>query len=229
MTPQEAEALWKAVEENEKFKHDFLIRRGWTPFEEFEDKSGVSKWKHPKGEIVCCGDAYDRMTSDYLDEKGWKDIIEVERYGNAEWKKPIEQWCRSQSPVTKRIYTYLDAQHIMEKNWDEFVECCEHSKMLNDLIGPNFEGSHIKTWFYLTFNENHEKIDEVFCHWTMQPYMIEAGLEILKKYDPNVQLHHDNNKHWTDIPFVGISEEDREKIYKSAWHEVNEKWGYLDD
>lgn len=227
--PKDIEAFWEETDKRFKFEDDFLRKRGWTPNAYYDDNSGVSEWKAPSGEIVEGTKAYDRMTSEYLEEKGWRVVYEVERHGNAEWKKPITQWWRCQSPVTKRVYTYLDAQHIMEKDWDESVypvECCGHSKMLNDLIGPDFTGTHIKTWFYLTFDENHETKERVFVHWTMQQYMIDAGLAILN----NPTLHHDQNKHWSDIPFIGgVSNEVREKLYQVAWHGVNDMWGYTDD
>jgi len=219
---EDYDTFWKELKKWSQIRDKLISKRGWTPIEYHKDEllgSSVSKWKTPSGKIVDDSEAYDLMTSAYLEEKGWRSVIELKRIGKAEWKKPIERWGRYQSPVTKRLYTFLDAQNIMENDWDESIECSKHCTMLNNLVS-NFAGTHIKTWFYIKDDE------KIFCHWTIEPYMIEAGLAVVKKYDPNVAMVQLENKNWSGVPFGSVSDDDREILYANGWHEVNGTWGY---
>jgi hypothetical protein len=91
-----------------------------------------------------------------LREKGWRPVVEKRHVGK---DGKINKWCRYQSPVTNRLYTFLDAQHIMEHGWNENAvypdTCCKATIELNKLAGDNFTGNIIETWFYIGDNGEH--------------------------------------------------------------------------
>lgn len=157
---EEQLAAWDARLEYERVK---LAEWGWTiSREQFPDPYNEGKtyetevWTSPKtGKKVTAlhGNNYEAAVNEKIYEQGWKHILELDRWGKLEWNKPVEKWARYQSPVTKRIYGFLEVQDILEHNWDEDKvfpsRCCEHTLVLNQLIGPDFAGDTVRMWFYL--------------------------------------------------------------------------------
>ncbi len=119
-------------------------------------------WEDPFGNPHPYSNGYDQLTLVLLREKGWRKIIEVKHCGKKEWNKEPEKWGRYQSPDTKRVYTFLDAQYIMEQGWNESCypeNCCGSTKLLNKLLGEDFKGDAIETWLHR--NEQ----DELVLEW----------------------------------------------------------------
>jgi hypothetical protein len=157
---EEDVAAWEA---RIKYEEDKLAEWGWkTSVRQVLDpnKSGNTYeetfWTSPKtGKEYTAvhGKNYDAAVSEKIDEQGWKHILELNRSGKLEWNKPVEKWARYQSPVTKRVYSFLEVQDILEQDWDEdkvFPDrICEHTRIVNELIGPDFTSDTIRFWFYL--------------------------------------------------------------------------------
>lgn len=146
----------EAWEAEAKRQEALLREHGWTQTtatftyswnnEEYEAECWIdprSGYKH-----VSSRDAYDRLTEYILADHGWRTIVEVKKCDKL--VNGVQEWARYQSPKTKKVYTYLDAQYVMENNWDEsgYPEfCCGHTVDLNNLIGDNFDGNILYTWF----------------------------------------------------------------------------------
>ena len=121
--------------------------------------SSVEHFLGKKGAVGSIPTEGSMRTLILLREREWKSVIEIRHCGKKEWNK-VDKLERYQSPVTKRIYTFLDAQFIMEQGWDEqycpFELCCGSTRMLNKLVGDNFDGDVIETWLHL--NEENELV-----------------------------------------------------------------------
>src|SRR5271165_3894707 len=157
---EEQLAAWEARLDYERAK---LAEWGWIiTVEQYPDPYNKGKtyetevWTSPKtGKKVTAlhGNNYTEAVSEKIDERGWKHILELHRWGKLEWNKPVEKWARYQSPVTKRIYSFLEVQDILEHDWDEDKvfpnRMCSHALTLNELVGPDFAGDTIRHWFYL--------------------------------------------------------------------------------
>jgi hypothetical protein len=149
MSPEESAQMMQEWEARIAFEHKFLNDHGWT----LDEKERI--WHGPKGEQIpnAYTDAYDHLTGNLLLANGWKTIVEVERWGKLEWNKPLQKWARYQSPKTNRVYSFLEAQYVMEKDWDEnqYPDFCSlHTIEVNKLLGENFQDRVFHTWFYLT-------------------------------------------------------------------------------
>ena len=139
ITEQQVEEWIKAVDN----QIEFLRSHGWTKSEDY-------KWESPDGQISLeFNHAYTSLICGLLKEKGWRKILEIRHLGRKEWKK-VNEWGRYQSPVTKRVYGYLDAEYFAENNWEEceLDKCSGNAKMLSELVGENFEGEIIETWLH---------------------------------------------------------------------------------
>jgi hypothetical protein len=153
-------AAWDARLNYERNK---LAEWGWTiSVEQVPDPNNKGQtyetevWTSPTtGEKVTglYGDNYTAAVSEKIREKGFRDILELKRWGKKEWNKPVEKWALYQSPTSNRIYSFLEVQAILEHDWDEdkiFPDyICEHTKVVNELVGPDFTGDTIRIWFYL--------------------------------------------------------------------------------
>lgn len=141
LTEEQLDAWEKELERETAF----LIQHGWTETPDY-------KWLDPEGKLHDCQSAYDHLMERVLDQKGWRTIIQQNRTGEKHHLYSDEyKMARYQSPVTKRIYTYLDARYIAENGWDESCypdKCCGMSRMLTELVGENFSGNEIETWFH---------------------------------------------------------------------------------
>ncbi len=146
----------------------FLSDHGWKKIEKLVknpyngQEYTVSAWHDPiRNKIHAYADAYDQLTMLVLKEDGWKAILEVKHIGTRSLGPKFprrEEWGRFQSPRTKRIYSFLEAQHIMEQGWKEDIYpsgCSENTRQLNRLAGDDFQGDTIETWFYRGKNGEH--------------------------------------------------------------------------
>lgn len=157
ITEEEVQEFKIEFERREKFLYD----HGWhSIFKPANDPTGktvdVKVWYDPvKDKTYPYAEAYDQLTMIVLKEHGWKAIVELLHIGEKNSAK-IETWGRFQSPFTNRIYSFNEAQHIMEHNWSEDIfpnECSESTRLRNRLVGDNFQGAEIKTWYYVENNK----------------------------------------------------------------------------
>jgi organic radical activating enzyme len=142
MSQQNLESLMDDLKKRIAYETNKLIELEWT-----KTKTG---WQTPDKKDIPEHQAYELAISKILEQNGWKTITESRRTGPAHWKAPIIQWARYQSPKTKRVYSFLEAIRIIENESDESIwpnECCIHTIELNKLVGPDFNGTEIKTWF----------------------------------------------------------------------------------
>jgi hypothetical protein len=146
-SPEEVKEMLEAWDARQNYMEGVLKENGWTQQE--------YTWIDPKnGDVFNVEDGYHRLCDRLLTQNGWCCVVETKRLAHS--KKEPTQWARYQSPKTKRVYTYLDALSIMENDWieDDYpTNYCGHSVMLNNLIGPNFQGDEIQTWFGLRGDE----------------------------------------------------------------------------
>lgn len=158
-TPTEEEIIAWEGEWNRR--EQFLLDHGWKKVEKtFKNpwngqEYTASAWHDPvRNAVHPYADAYDQLTMIILKEDGWRAILEVKHLGTKELGPKFpkrEEWGRFQSPRTKRIYSFLEAQHIMERGWKEGIypaDCSENTRQLNRLAGENFQGDIIETWYY---------------------------------------------------------------------------------
>ena len=160
MTKEEAAEMMEVFEKALNDQKNRLVLNGWIQKEDFS-------WIEPETNKIHEGrDAYNIFTERTLLKQGWKIITEFKHLGN--WKKQPENWARYQSPKTKRIYSFLEAQYIMEENWDENFypdSISAYTFRLNEILGDNFQLDKIYTRFYLIdeekwdieVKENHER------------------------------------------------------------------------
>lgn len=140
-------------QEKKLLENGWIQSKGTFKYEWNNQEYESDCWVDPRTgyKTISCQDAYFILVGYILADNGWKTIIEHERVGELEWDKPISKWARYQSPKTKRVYTYLDALYIMESDWNEEDYrqfCSRYAIELNNLIGDNFNGDHIYTWFH---------------------------------------------------------------------------------
>lgn len=141
MSREEAKALSEAWEANLRHQEAKLRDAGWTQKE--------YTWIDPvTGEEQDAERSYLRLMERKMIARGWRPFVEVKRLQGS--KRPPTEWARYQSPLTNRVYTFLDALFIAENNWDEsgYPELfCGHSVDLNNLLGPDFRGERVYTLF----------------------------------------------------------------------------------
>lgn len=158
----------KAFEQEYSRREEFLYNHGWhlvdNPVVEPTNKKtcSVKTWYDPvNNKMYPYAEGYDQLTMILLRGHGWKAITEVLHLGKKDSIK-VETWGRFQSPFTNRIYSFLEAQHVMEQGWNEEfypAECSEATRLRNRLVGDNFQGDTIETWYY------QEKGKTVFRLW----------------------------------------------------------------
>jgi hypothetical protein len=154
------------VEEIEVFKNEFkkreqfLLDHGWQLIEKLvKDTSGkevkAKLWHDTvRDKRYPYSEGYDQLTMIILRENSWGAIKEILHLGKN--KDRIETWGRFQSPLSGRVYSFLEAQSIMENNWSESIfpdGCSEKTRLRNSLIGENFQGDTIKIWYYQEGNK----------------------------------------------------------------------------
>ncbi len=157
------------IEERCRYEEERLTTWGWSRSErQLEDRNGKIYTEQVWVDPVQCEDydavqAYLRAIERMLKDSGWRNVKEVKRIGKLEWNRPLETWGRYQSPSTKRIYSFIEAMQIVEDGWDERIwpdGCSEHTRLLNGLVGENFSGDEVRTWFY--HGENKERVFELW-------------------------------------------------------------------
>lgn len=158
LTPKQIEDFTNRCE----FEYKFLKDNGWI-FSEF-DKT----WVSPEGEIINNVDAYDYLTGMLLISAGWRHVTEVKKVGKSGWAMPLQRLARYQSPKTKRIYSFQEAQYIMGNNWDENLYlnfCSLYTISVNKLLGNDFKKDVYYTWFYLKDNAVLKEDNRVLELW----------------------------------------------------------------
>jgi hypothetical protein len=145
-------------------------------------------WAHPITLKKYSTGAFVVATEDYLREKGWKSILEVERAGEKKWNK-IYKMGRCQSPVTKRIYCYLEAEwYAIERNFDESdypFGMSQHTIELNKLI-KDFKKDEYFIWFHRSSEGQHvgvygeTYITEFWTQDEIKTYKIDEAAKISK-------------------------------------------------
>jgi hypothetical protein len=151
-------------------REQFLLDNGWKKVERtIKDSHGNYKgiaWHDPvRNKTYSYSDAYDQLTMIILKEDGWRAILEVKHLGKSKFTKK-EEWGRFQSPRTKWIYSFLEAQYIMEQGWKEDIYpegCSENTRQLNRLAGEDFQGDVIETWHYL---ENGKSVHKLWSEYS---------------------------------------------------------------
>lgn len=193
MTPEESAEFMRQLDDAIERENKFLDSRGWIQclgtFVDHNGKEYVSEsWAHPKTlkKYHAYTDAFDLATSDFLDEKGWESVLEIERVGEGKFEK-IQKWGRYQSPVTKRLYNFLEAQwYAVERNFDESDYPYGMSRgtvEINNLI-KDFKGDEFFVWFHSDgiLDKNGER-NHIFELWTkeeIREYKVEEAEKISK-------------------------------------------------
>lgn len=150
-------------------REQFVINNGWHLIERQvkhptnNENFNVKVWHDPvANKLYPYAEGYDQLTMILLRKHSWKAITEILHIGKKNNIK-IETWGRFQSPFSERVYSFCEAQYIMEQNWAEDfypTMCSELTKLRNQLIGDKFQEDTIKTWYY---QENGKTI---FRLWT---------------------------------------------------------------
>lgn len=150
----------KAIDERWDYEDKKLLEWGWYKEKRtLEDPYNKGKtyesevWIDPNGSIHQ-EHAYTDAVGLKLREQGWVGVTEIKLIGREGLpcfkKHDPEKWARYQSPTTKKIYPFLEAMDIFERNGDEDPKyCSDHALLLNELIGENFTGDTIQTQFHL--------------------------------------------------------------------------------
>jgi hypothetical protein len=145
----------KQWEEEIDREANFLREHGWkevtAPFSPPWNGEGLG-WEDPFGTVHPYSNGYTQLVLQLLRERGWRMVKEIRHYDNeGRLIERMSEWGRYQSPVTKRIYTYLDAQYVLEQGSDESgypERYCGATVELDRLVGDNFTGDVIETWFH---------------------------------------------------------------------------------
>jgi hypothetical protein len=168
-------------EMDKRFQYELskLAEWGWTvATEQVPDPYNAGKtyetevWTSPRtGHKVTAlhGDHYTAAVSEKINEAGWKHILELNRVGDLVFKgkiREVERWGRYQSPKTGIIYTFLEAQAILENGWnEEGFQVCEHIRVLNELVGPGFTGDTVRIWFWIDHKSRGGNDDHCYALW----------------------------------------------------------------
>lgn len=133
---------WEQVIRRE---HDFLLNHGWKLVSVDQKEC----WESPSGKIYLYQDGYSQLTMILLKERGWRYFTEIRHMG---WDKSsvtkTHRYARYRSPATGKIFSFLDAQKVMENDWNEDVPCCKSTEKLNEIAPKDFTGNELNTHHY---------------------------------------------------------------------------------
>lgn len=135
-------------------RQEFLFNHGWLLLDKEitePQKCKIKVWHDPvKNQTYPYDEGYDQLTMILLKDHGWKAILEIVHMGSN--GAIAGTWGRFQSPFTNRVYSFLEAQYIMEQNWseEEYPKNFSESTVLrNQLIGNTFQEKSIATWYFM--------------------------------------------------------------------------------
>lgn len=138
--PEQSEAFLLEMEKEDKKREDWLMSRGWAKVGEV--------WESPiSSELFELDKAYAVMISDLFRENGWRHITEIEKVGKL---AKLQTWARYQSPITKRIYAYLEAEWYAERGFDESdypLGMSSGTVAINNLI-KDLKADEYFVWFH---------------------------------------------------------------------------------